>query len=287
MKKNGGFFVEAESEASVESDPSDGCTVGKAEVCARLSPSLPARVPACPNPKRAPSRIRSGSQASSEMESAVARLDSRNTKPSRISSRVPPLQAPRACAQTVHRWFVLASSPEKFPKVLTASMFFCLSNRPRAAYLDRLNVVHASIVRRLFDFCGSLACAGAALSNACRRKLPRHQSLRQLWRRPRRPSARAWDHSLAEPRAGFGCFAPRRASSPAPDASPEPSPESVASPTPAEATSYRWKAARLWTPRDIAPLARMKRCPTRRYTQPDALIPDQMTAWPAARAGQL
>lgn len=67
---------------------------------------------------------------------------------------------------------------------------------------------------------------------------------------------------------------------PAPDASPEPSPESVASPTPAGSDLIPMEGGAPLDTGDIAPLRTDEAMPDEAYTQPDALIPDQMPLGP-------
>ena len=205
MKKNGGFSIEAEPEVSVKSDPSDGGTLWKTEICARLSPRcqlafqyFPITRVSLENQIGFPRQERNGigsGKTGFEKYKALA-----GARRARHLFR---------CQAYGIRCIAGSSSHhvKKFPKVRAASMFFCLSNRPRAAYLGCFNVVHPSIVRRLFGFCGGLACTGAALSNACRGSFPVPNCSVSSRGAPADPRARAWDHSLAEPRAGFGCFA--------------------------------------------------------------------------------
>jgi hypothetical protein len=95
------------------------------------------------------------------------------------------------------------------------------------------------------------------------RKLPRPQLLRQLWRRPRRlsvPSLRPFPRRAL---CRLWMLRPRRASSRFLARLPNRLPNLLRALLRPEATSYRWKAAPLWTPGILLRLARMKRCPTK------------------------
>ena len=81
--KMAGSVVETESEAFRRILPIRWLRLRECRGLRQASAARPARSPACANLKSPPSTMKSGSQASSERESAVARLESRNTKPSR------------------------------------------------------------------------------------------------------------------------------------------------------------------------------------------------------------
>ena len=209
--------------------------------------------------------IKSGSQASSETEFATARLDSRNTKPVRgLIARAAVSRAAPDVARSGNRGPVSASLSEKSAKVVAPSMFFCLSNRSRAAYFHRLK-------------CGPrFDCSSLSFFDFCAR-FPALRS-RQPPPPPPPPPRTSLSHALLRRSlpVAKSCACTR-------GRLPELSPSfPVVSPPPGDADvdTYGRRSASPWGGRDES-------MPDESFTQPDAIIPDERPAGASCRASHL
>jgi len=159
---------------------------------------------------------------------------------------------------------------KKFPKVGAPSMFFCLSNRPRAAYLARLMW---SMLRLLIAV---LIPVGALLAQEQPSPTPAAGAS------PSPIPAPASEASPSPSLVPAPDASPSPSLVPAPDASPELSPEPLASPSPAAGDVIPMEGGAPLDTKDIAPARTGEAMPDEAYAYPDALIPDEGPVGPPA-----